>query len=71
MGRAGSCVAFTEPTALRSNVREAGEEIARGEVAIQAGEVIRAARGRLHRKLWHHGGSGLSSPQGGHHLDRQ
>lgn len=42
-GRAGSCVAFTEPTALRSNVREAGEEIARGEVAIQAGEVIRAA----------------------------
>ena len=42
-GRAGSCVAFTEPTALRSNVREAGEEIARGEVAIHAGEVIRAA----------------------------
>ena len=60
-GRAGSCVAFTEPTALRSNVREAGEEIARGEVAIHAGEVIRG-RGRFHRELRHHGGSGLSSP---------
>lgn len=42
-GRAGSEVAFVEPTKERSNVREAGEEIAQGEVAIHAGEVIRAA----------------------------
>lgn len=42
-GRAGSSVAFSEPTKERSNVREAGEEIARGEVAIHAGEPIRAA----------------------------
>lgn len=42
-GREGSRVAFIEPTKERSNVREAGEEIACGEVAICAGEVIRAA----------------------------
>lgn len=42
-GREGSVVAFVEPTKERSNVREAGEEIACGEVAIHAGEVIRAA----------------------------
>lgn len=42
-GREGSEVAFTQPTKERSNVREAGEEIARGEVAIHKGEVIRAA----------------------------
>lgn len=42
-GRQGSAVAFTEPTKERSNVREAGEEIARGAVAIHAGEPIRAA----------------------------
>lgn len=42
-GRQGSSVAFSEPTKERSNVREAGEEIARGEVAICAGEPIRAA----------------------------
>jgi molybdopterin molybdotransferase len=42
-GRQGSQVAFSEPTKKRSNVREAGEEIACGEVAIHAGEVIRAA----------------------------
>lgn len=42
-GREGSQVTFSEPTKERSNVREAGEEIACGEVAIHAGEVIRAA----------------------------
>lgn len=42
-GREGSEVAFVESTKERSNVREAGEEIARGEVAVHAGEVIRAA----------------------------
>lgn len=42
-GREGSTVAFVEPTKERSNVREAGEEIACGEVAIHEGEVIRAA----------------------------
>lgn len=42
-GREGSQVVFTEPTKERSNVREAGEEIKRGAVAIQAGEPIHAA----------------------------
>ena len=42
-GREGSTVAFVEPTKERSNVREAGEEIACGEVAIHEGEIIRAA----------------------------
>ena len=42
-GRPGSVVAFAAPTAVRSNIREAGEEARAGEVIVEAGEVIGAA----------------------------
>lgn len=42
-GKPGSRVAFTAPTKLRSNVREAGEEAKVGEVVVEQGEVIGSA----------------------------
>lgn len=42
-GRPGSVVSFASPTAVRSNVREAGEEAHAGEVIVEAGEVIGCA----------------------------
>ena len=42
-GKPGSRVAFTAPTALRSNVREAGEEAKADEVIVDQGEVIGSA----------------------------
>ena len=42
-GRPGSVVAFAAPTAVRSNIREAGEEARAGEVIVEAGEVIGSA----------------------------
>ena len=42
-GMPGSRVAFTAPTKVRSNVREAGEEAKAGEVIVKAGEVVGTA----------------------------
>lgn len=42
-GKPGSRVAFAEPTKLRSNVREAGEEAKANEVVVERGEVINPA----------------------------
>lgn len=42
-GRPGSRVAFTAPTATRSNIREAGEEAKAGETVVVAGEVVSSA----------------------------
>jgi len=42
-GREGSCVAFTKPTEVGSNIRAAGEEAQAGEVIVHAGEVIHSA----------------------------
>ncbi|WP_080800073.1 molybdopterin molybdotransferase MoeA [Arabiibacter massiliensis] len=42
-GKAGSRVAFAAPTAVRSNVRDAGEEARAGEVVVGCGEVIGTA----------------------------
>ena len=42
-GKPGSRVAFTAPTAERSNVRDAGEEAKAGEVVVEQGEVIGSA----------------------------
>ena len=42
-GRTGSRVSFSAPTPMRSNVRDAGEEAAAGEVIVREGEVIGAA----------------------------
>lgn len=42
-GRLGSRVAFTAPTKLKSNVRDAGEEARAGETIVVQGEVINAA----------------------------
>ncbi len=42
-GKVGSIVSFTAPTAVRSNIREAGEEARAGEVIVEAGEVIGSA----------------------------
>lgn len=42
-GKPGSRVAFTAPTKLRSNVREAGEEAKAGEVVVECGELIGSA----------------------------
>ncbi len=42
-GKPGSRVAFTAPTAVRSNVREAGEEARAGEVIVECGEVVNSA----------------------------
>ncbi len=39
----GSIVSFAAPTAVRSNIREAGEEARAGEVIVEAGEVIGTA----------------------------
>ena len=39
-GKPGSRVAFSAPTAVRSNVREAGEEAKAGETVVSKGEVI-------------------------------
>ena len=42
-GKPGSRVAFSAPTAVRSNVREAGEEAKAGETVVSKGEVIGSA----------------------------
>lgn len=42
-GRQGSQVTFTQPAAVAENIRSKGEEIAAGEVAIHAGEVVSSA----------------------------
>lgn len=42
-GKPGSRVAFTAPTKVRSNIREAGEEARAGEVIVSPGEVIAPA----------------------------
>ena len=42
-GKHGSRVAFSAPTAVRSNVREAGEEAKAGETVVSKGEVIGSA----------------------------
>lgn len=42
-GRKGSTVAFSQPAKVGENIRLKGEEIAEGEVAVSAGEVITAA----------------------------
>lgn len=42
-GKPGSRVAFATPTALGSNVRQAGEEAKAGETVVEAGEVIGSA----------------------------
>lgn len=42
-GKPGSRVAFTAPTKVRSNVREAGEEAKAGEVIVEAGDVVGSA----------------------------
>lgn len=42
-GKPGSRVAFAAPTALGSNVRQAGEEAKAGETVVEAGEVIGSA----------------------------
>ena len=42
-GKTGSRVAFTAPTKVRSNVREAGEEAKAGEVIVEAGDVVGSA----------------------------
>ncbi len=42
-GKPGSRVSFAAPAAVRSNVREAGEEAKAGEVVVEAGEVIGSA----------------------------
>ncbi len=42
-GKPSSRVAFVEPTKLRSNVREAGEEAKANEVVVERGEVINPA----------------------------
>ncbi len=42
-GKPGSCVSFSAPTKVRSNVREAGEEAHAGEVIVRKGEVIGTA----------------------------
>ncbi len=42
-GLPGSTVAFTAPTKLRNNVREAGEEAHEGEVIVRSGELIGTA----------------------------
>ena len=42
-GREGSVVSFTVPAAVRSNIREAGEEARANEVIVETGEVIGSA----------------------------
>lgn len=42
-GGQGSSVAFSEPSKVLNNIREKGEEIAEGEVAIRQGEIINPA----------------------------
>ncbi len=42
-GRKGSRVAFTQPTAVGSNIRAAGEEAKAGQVIVHAGEVVHSA----------------------------
>lgn len=42
-GRKGSRVAFTSPTKVGDQIRQAGEEAHAGEVIVHAGEVIRSA----------------------------
>ena len=42
-GRQGGRVAFTAPTEVGSNIRQAGEEARAGEVIVHAGEVIHSA----------------------------
>lgn len=42
-GREGSVVAFSQPASEGENIRSKGEEIAQGEVAIHAGELVSAA----------------------------
>lgn len=42
-GRQGSAVSFSQPAVPFENIRAKGEEIAQGEVAIRAGEVVSAA----------------------------
>ena len=42
-GRKGSHVAFTSPTKVGDQIRQAGEEAHAGEVIVHAGEVIRSA----------------------------
>lgn len=42
-GREGSVVSFTAPAAVRSNIREAGEEARANEVIVETGEVIGSA----------------------------
>lgn len=42
-GRKGSTVAFSQPAKDGDNIRLKGEEIAEGEVAVSAGEVVTAA----------------------------
>lgn len=42
-GRQGGTVSFSQPAAPFENIRAKGEEIAQGEVAIHAGEVVSAA----------------------------
>ena len=42
-GRVGSLVAFTAPTEVGSQIRQAGEEAHAGEVIVSAGEVIHTA----------------------------
>ena len=42
-GRTGSTVAFTAPSKLKNNIREAGEEAKAGDTVVEAGEVINSA----------------------------
>lgn len=42
-GKQGSVVSFTAPAKLRANIRDAGEEAKRGEIIVEAGEVISCA----------------------------
>ncbi len=42
-GKPGSIVAFTEPTEVRSNIREAGEEAHAGETVVSAGDIVSSA----------------------------